>query len=680
MSDLITRTARLVPYVKRPKQVPSFVTTYTYEPMAGEPGDDLGNLYVVTEVLVSGRASEEVADLILETAGDSYYNKPSAGTDPLSRFEAAIKAINHELSEYVNRGNASWIGKLSTVLAIQVGPEVHVAQTGSAEAFLYRGNAATHISGGGPSKPSTPSKTFGSIATGKIEIGDRILLATPALIHQVPLAKLQSIVAGSSPNSAIAEITDLLRGTSVERIAALVIEITTPEIAALQVRSEEPSEIQLGTPENALDAAKIVAAPIAQNTVTQTKRVASVAHAGWIKARPKAKAVSLALADHLRQILSTKRGRRLTILVLCIILVAIIGFTWRQSSSSQSAKYFQGYQADYHSYVHGLQLLSQGDRADASANFTSDSSTLASLKAHSGAIDHELATSKLISGEPGSYAKLSSLIDSSLNTASSLSKVTGTTVVSFATNSKPSHMELFDGNAYVFDAANNNDLTIVNLQSGTQIASFAKTSKLGDVVSTTISSANDGIYILTSQPALWFYQFSTDSITQEVLTSGHWPSASSVASYASNIYLLGSSGVYKSVRYYSDFATPTSYVSPTDKTAHASSLAVNGSIYIASPLGIERYSENIVTGWSPAPVGLTSLTSLRSTDNNTVIVGTDPTSHRVGLWLSSTSGLTFDKQAAIEGVGTLYDSTYDPTSGDIYATVDHRLIRFPLAP
>jgi len=70
VSDLITRTARLVPYVKRPKQVPSFVTTYTYEPMAGEPGDDLGNLYVVTEVLVSGRASEEVADLILETAGD----------------------------------------------------------------------------------------------------------------------------------------------------------------------------------------------------------------------------------------------------------------------------------------------------------------------------------------------------------------------------------------------------------------------------------------------------------------------------------------------------------------------------------------------------------------------------------------------------------------------------------
>jgi hypothetical protein len=98
VSDLITHTARLVPYVKRPKQVASFVTAYTYEPLPDEPGAELGNLYVVMEVLVSGRASEEVADLVIETIGDQYYNQATPGSDSLERFEAAVKACNHELS------------------------------------------------------------------------------------------------------------------------------------------------------------------------------------------------------------------------------------------------------------------------------------------------------------------------------------------------------------------------------------------------------------------------------------------------------------------------------------------------------------------------------------------------------------------------------------------------------
>src|ERR1700683_2900110 len=108
MSDLITRTARLVPYAKRPKHVPSFVTAYSYEPLPDEAGADLGNLVVVMKVLVSGRASEEVADLIIETIGDQYYNQPRENRDALNQFELAVKALNHELSDYVNKGNAAW--------------------------------------------------------------------------------------------------------------------------------------------------------------------------------------------------------------------------------------------------------------------------------------------------------------------------------------------------------------------------------------------------------------------------------------------------------------------------------------------------------------------------------------------------------------------------------------------
>jgi hypothetical protein len=132
VSELITRTARLIPYSKRPKQVPSFVTAYFHEPLPDDPGFEMGSFYIVLEVLISGRASEEVADIIIETVGDNYYNRASSGEDALTRFEAAIRATNHELGEHVSRGNASWIGKLSAVIAMQAGAELHVASTGSA--------------------------------------------------------------------------------------------------------------------------------------------------------------------------------------------------------------------------------------------------------------------------------------------------------------------------------------------------------------------------------------------------------------------------------------------------------------------------------------------------------------------------------------------------------------------
>ncbi|WP_457831512.1 hypothetical protein, partial [Staphylococcus aureus] len=92
------------------------------------------------------------------------------------------------------------------------------------------------VAGGGTQRPTSPTKTFGSIASGQLEAGDRLLLATPALVHQIPLSRLQSAVSDASPASAIAELTHLLKDASSERIAALIIEITTPEIAALQVR------------------------------------------------------------------------------------------------------------------------------------------------------------------------------------------------------------------------------------------------------------------------------------------------------------------------------------------------------------------------------------------------------------------------------------------------------------
>ncbi len=683
MSDLITRTARLVPYAKRPKQVASFVTAYSYEPLPDEPGADLGSLYIVMEVLVSGRASEEVADLVIETIGDQYYNQlPSTISDPLARFETAIKATNQELSGHVNRGNAAWIGKLSAIIAIQVASDLHVAQTGSAEAFLYRGKAASHVSGDTVSRPATPAKTFGSIATGQLEPGDRLLLATPALIHQVPLSKLQSIVSGSSPNAAIAEITDLLRGASIDRIASLVIEITTPEQAALHIRSEAPSEIQLGSPENMLDAAKMAAAPIAQNTIASSRKMVSAAHSGWKRATPHAKAFGFAVAGRIREALATRGGRRVALITISAAIVATFGIIWYNHTTQAASKVFSAYQQAYSSFEQGQNLLDNGHKADARTVFSNTAKTLETYKPNESQINARLKTSALPEAEPRSFSEFQSLISARIDQIDGLVKVAPINVVNIATkNSRAEHFELFGNTAYIFDSGTNNALFIANVVTGQSRSSKADMSKLGDVVSTTISSANDGIFILTNKPSVWFYRFDSDTLSEQTIAFGQWPSASAIASYASNLYLLSNSNVYKHVKNSTGFSPKTDYLTTTStKAAGSTSLAVDGSVYLISPSGLQRYLAGALQSSTTVPDSLPQVTNLRSTSDGAIIIGTSSSADRVALWQVKNDTVTFDKQVALQSSGALYDATYDAKSGNIYATIDGRLVRFPVRP
>jgi hypothetical protein len=677
VSELITHTARLVPYATRPKQVSSFVTAYSYEPLADEPGAQLGNLYVVMEVLVSGRASEEVADLVIETAGDRYYNEPTPDTTPLMRFEAAIKAVNHELSEHVNKGNASWIGKLSAVIAIQIGHELHIAQTGSAEAFLYRGKAATQISSNEHNRPNTPNKTFGTIATGQLDAGDRLLLATPALIHQVPLERLQSIISQSGPNASIAEITELLKGVSIDRIAGLVLEITTPERAALQVRSEQPNEIRLGGPDNALEAAKMAATPIAQSTVTSSKRVVRVAHSSIKKAQPRARAAGLAAAALLRRLLSTGKGRRIAAAVTSVVIIATIALAIYHNQSANTAQYFEKYQAAYNNFVRAQQQLDNGSKTDARDGFENVRAQLNELKPRQHQIDTKLAHSTIPEQEPRTFSAFEAIVGNLIDQIDGLVKAQATTVASFNTKDGiTTHFEVRADKAYAFT---NHSLSIVSLSTGAVIPSRADLSKVGNVINTTLSGSDDGIYVLTDKPSVWFYRFDTDTITEQQVSYGQWPKAKAIASYANNIYLLGDAFIYKHVKTSTGFSPKTEYVSlSSEEGRDSSALAVDGFVYLASASGLHRYMAAALKQSAPVPDAVGQVTQLRSLADGKIIIGAGPSSGRISVWKSSETSLLFNKQIAVSNVKKLYDATYDPKSGNVYALADNRLVRFTI--
>ncbi|HSX01703.1 MAG TPA: hypothetical protein VLI05_00125 [Candidatus Saccharimonadia bacterium] len=682
MPELITHTARLVPYAKRPKQVPSYVTAYSYEPMPDDPGANLGNLFVVVEVLVSGRTSEEIADLIIETLGDRYYNEANESADALGRFEAAVKAANHELAEYVNQGNAAWIGKLSAVVAVQVGEQLHLAQTGSAEAFLYRGRAHARIaSSGNNARPAAASKTFGSIASGQLEAGDRVLMATPALIHQLSLQKLHHIIAETSPNGAISEIMQLLRGSSVDRIAALVLEITTPELAALQVRSEKPAEIQLGTPENAFEAAKLATAPLAQATVNSSRRMGGAARTAWQQARPHGQRLLQRLAGLARQFLAGPGARRRLIIAGTIAAALILGLWWWHTSQARAAQLVGRYQADYQRYQLAIAADAEGNKSDARKQLTSLQAELASLsRAAAGTgLDQQLKHMALAESEPTSLAAFVTLVNNKADQIDGLERLTPTTVVSFAQvqGLKPTELEIAGDNAYLFDSSSQSHLYVVNLSTKKLRLSSADTSKLGAVVSTTLSAAGDGIFILTHQPSVWFYQFSNDSLTQQTIGLDTWPTAKAIASYATNLYLLGDDAIYKHVHTYTGYSPKTSYLSAADNNALAntSALAVDGSVYALSPSGLQQYLSGTLKQTTEVPSTLIGASRLRSISGGATIMAVSPKTQRIGLW-SNTSSLLFSKQYQLNNATALYDATYDDQTNTGYALVNGRLVQF----
>jgi hypothetical protein len=628
--------------------------------MPGDPGSILGNLYVVIEVLVSGRSGEELADLIIETAGEHYYNRPREEEDHLSRFEEAIKAVNHGLMEHVNKGSASWIGKLSAVIAVQVSNELHVSQTGSADAYLYRGRNEVKITAHNNDKPASPSKTFGFVASGNLEAGDRVLITTPAMTHQIATDKIHEIILSGSPNMAITELTELLKNVASERMASIVIEALTAESAATQVRPESPDEVTLdvtvkGDP---IESVMQTAGPLASATLESGRKLGQAAKDGLMSKRPK---INLSLGP--------ARKKLPIILGLSgVILAAAAGVFWynAQNAAVDAAllKKYDGYFQNYTS------LATRGDSARQQlVKLQQDLATLAASK-DAARLNKDLAQAKLTAGEPKTTVAIDTIDKLHRVTA----KMTADTNSGKAT--QPQKLEIYSGKAYVFDSTKRT-LYIVKLSDGSVVESLSKYPTSDEkIVATTLASNNLGVYLLTNGPSVWFYKFSSDGITEVKAGTGVWPKAEAISSYIGNLYLGASDTIYKATPSGAGFGDPISYLDSTDGDCinGVTALAAHGSVYVASVTNVCEYLSGVQKNSATLPVGLAG-GALGMKGDDTQLLTVSAKNQRLGLW-DVTAEPTFTGQYQLKNTTSLDDGAFDPTSKTVYALVEGRLYSF----
>ncbi len=189
--------------------------SYVYV-FAEKSGGSDAELYVVAELPLLNPAAEDSCEKICLSITSTLkrtYKKPlSSGS-----FENAISQINEELGKLVSLGQTQWMDKLSCIIAVKEGTSFTIATTGKVSSFLLRGDEFTDIS---CSSPQThPLKTFENYASGKIRLGDLLVLSTTQLFNYLSMDRFRTVVTGSNFLSATQTIIELLKENAGPEVA-----------------------------------------------------------------------------------------------------------------------------------------------------------------------------------------------------------------------------------------------------------------------------------------------------------------------------------------------------------------------------------------------------------------------------------------------------------------------------
>lgn len=677
MSNLVTRTAKLIPAPRRSKPLSGFATSYFYEP---EPGinPDLGSLFVVIEVLGPSRQAEEVADLVIETVGHSYFNDDHKGSSS-DQFEYAVKATNKQLSEYTSQGNAAWVGKMSAVVAVLSGQQLHLSQTGSAQAYLYRsGHQVTVTDSQGNKENSQPLKTFAHIAAGNMRIGDRLVFSTPALLHHIAESDLNQLVSDNQPHSVVAKLSGLLNNDSPhERIAAIVAEISTSELISQQILPSEQDTIEIGPKETVLDSAKATAAPVAKKALEVSYRGAQAFHGAYKQhVAPKLRSGALSAVQKLRKALRSQYGRQFALGLLVIVTGLIVWLSAQSRSANALDSLLKRYDAVVVLEQKAESQLENGDKTGAKTSLASASHDLANLKTDHlvSKLDKKLASRPHPESIPASLSGLEEKINSTLDKIDNLVKISSSLVVSIT--SKPSHFEFANDNIIAFDAT---FASIVDPASS-KVRSITLPAGFGKAVATTASPNNDGVYVYTDQPALWFFKSSDASLTKQILNVGDWEAARAIASYAGNIYTLSAEQINKHVPTAGGFGAATGYLQSGQgqNVKAATALAIDGSVYaVGSDGNLVRYIQGNKHSTLQLSANFNHPVTLDSKSDGSQLVIADGTSKRIGIIGFDGTNLTFVKQYQLQTNASLLDLTYNPKTQTYFALLDNgQIVKF----
>ena len=184
--------------------------------MAEKAPNSPAELYMVAELPLFNPAAEESCERICLAIASALKRSYRRSVSENS-FENAISQINEELAKLASMGQTQWVDRLNCVLSVKEGNTFHIASCGKVAAYLLRNGEFTDISCS-PTQ-SHPLKTFENYASGKIRLGDLVILSTPQLFNHLSLDRLLNIFSSGNFLNASQTLLALLKDNAEPQVS-----------------------------------------------------------------------------------------------------------------------------------------------------------------------------------------------------------------------------------------------------------------------------------------------------------------------------------------------------------------------------------------------------------------------------------------------------------------------------
>jgi serine/threonine protein phosphatase PrpC len=208
-----------------------FVENYAYD--LGEGNEHGGKIFINIDIQQNKVDADKVAEVIFDSMRRGFFT--NLDSDPYERFEEALKEVNRALNAFRQDRDDEFLGKLNVIIAAMVGDQLFLTQVGEAEAYLIRKRFATVISD--DLDESSDKEVFTNIASGDLEPGDFVLMASTRLLRYISKTDLAKTVHGNVIKSS-ENVKDFLKGEVLNKIGMILVQV-------VKFDDDEPAEKEI---------------------------------------------------------------------------------------------------------------------------------------------------------------------------------------------------------------------------------------------------------------------------------------------------------------------------------------------------------------------------------------------------------------------------------------------------
>jgi hypothetical protein len=261
MSMLVPYAAQIIPRTRR-SGATSFI--YCYErgsEIQLDQDQAATTVYALIEVLGDTTGSDQTAQTITDQL-DRLFVPPTEDAPAAPTFDEVVSSINTKLTDQA---------QLNAVITYVNNDNLAVVHTGKAEAHMNRGRSFVRITEALPqSTPGKDQAAFSEVANGQLKSGDKLLLATPGLLHHISVDQIKNSIMDNTPAISAGKLARFVDNRpDAHRAAAVIIEIAAPEYLAEFASGGQTTVIDIGTKESFGDVAKATTVPVMRKTGRQ---------------------------------------------------------------------------------------------------------------------------------------------------------------------------------------------------------------------------------------------------------------------------------------------------------------------------------------------------------------------------------------------------------------------------